>query len=85
MLLFWLVVVFETGSHCVLVRVSIAVLKLHDQNQLGEERVSLAYASTSAIITEGNQELMQGRSLEARPDTAVMKNAAYWLVQQAFL
>jgi hypothetical protein len=41
---------FETGSHRVLVRVSIAVLKCQDQKQLGEERVYLAHTSTSLIM-----------------------------------
>ena len=33
------------GSPCVLVRVTIAAVKYHDQKQLGEERVYLAYMS----------------------------------------
>jgi hypothetical protein len=36
----------------VLVRVTIAMMKLHNQKQAGEERVYLAYTSTSPFITE---------------------------------
>jgi hypothetical protein len=50
----------------------VAVIKHHDQKQLGEGEIYLAYASTSLFITEGKQnrntsragtwreELMQG-------------------------
>ena len=39
----------------VLVKVSIASMKHNDQKQVGEERVNLAYASTSLFATEGSQ------------------------------
>lgn len=38
----------------VLVRVSMAAMKHHDQTQLGEERVYLAYSSASLDFTEGS-------------------------------
>jgi hypothetical protein len=41
-------------SQCVLVRVTAVMMKYHDQKQVGEERVCLAYASTSIAITEGS-------------------------------
>jgi hypothetical protein len=40
----------------VLVRVTIAVMKHHDQKQLGEERVNSAHSSTSLFIIKGNQD-----------------------------
>lgn len=44
-------------SYCVvvLVRVSIAMMKHHDQKQIGEEMVYLAYTSTPQFITKGSQ------------------------------
>lgn len=44
----------------VLVKVTVAVMKHHDQKQVGEDRVHLAYTS----ITEGSQD----RSIEAEAD-----------------
>ena len=40
----------------ILVKVTLAVTKHHGQKQLREERVYLAYTSTSQSITEGSQE-----------------------------
>jgi hypothetical protein len=45
----------------VLVRVTVAVMKHHEQKQLGKGRVYLAYALTSLFTTEGSQD----RNLEA--------------------
>lgn len=39
----------------VLVKVTDAMMK-HHQQQLGEERIDLAYAFTSLFISEGNQD-----------------------------
>jgi hypothetical protein len=50
----------------VLVRVTSAVIKHHDQKQVWEERVHLAHTSTS-------QELKHGRSLEAGADAEAME------------
>jgi hypothetical protein len=45
------------GNACipVLVRITIAVKKHHGQKQHEEERVYIAYTSTSLLIIEGNQ------------------------------
>jgi hypothetical protein len=40
----------------VLIRVASAMIKHHDQKQLGEERVYLAYTSTALFIMEGSQD-----------------------------
>jgi hypothetical protein len=54
---------------------------------VGEKRVYSAYKSTSLSITEGSQELQQGRNLEAGTDAEAMegRSAAYWLAQPACL
>ena len=44
-------------------------MKHHDQKQVGEERVYLAYASTLEFITKGSQD----RNLEAEADAEVME------------
>jgi hypothetical protein len=46
---------------CVVGRVTIAVIQHHNQKQAGEERVCLAFASTSLFITEGSQDRNSGR------------------------
>ena len=46
-----------------------AGMKHHDQKQVGEERVYLAYASTLEFITEGSQD----RNPEAEADAEVME------------
>ena len=50
----------------ILGRVTIAVMKHHDQKQLWEEETYLAYASTS-------------RNLEAGDDAEAMRSAGNWL------
>jgi hypothetical protein len=45
----------------VLVRVTIAMMKHHDQKQLGEEKVYLAYTSTLLSIIEGSQDRNSNR------------------------
>jgi hypothetical protein len=48
-------------------RLTIATVKHHDQKQVGEERVYLAYTSTSLQSTEGSQDRnsdKQGRNLQ---------------------
>jgi hypothetical protein len=45
----------EKLLQAVSVKVNIAELKHHDQKWLGEERVYLAYTSTSLFIIEGAQ------------------------------
>ena len=69
------------------VRVTITVMKPHDQKQLREERVSSASTSPSLFITEGSQ----GRN----PNTAgtwrqelmqrPWRGGAYWFAHPAFL
>ena len=46
----------------VLLVVTTAVMKHHDQKQLREERIYLAYSSTSLFITEGSQDRNSHRS-----------------------
>ena len=60
----------------VLVRVTIAMMKHHDQNQLGQERGYLAYTLTSLFITkEGNTgtKTRHGPGDHARADAEAMK------------
>jgi hypothetical protein len=57
---------------------SVAVLKHHDQKQLGEERVFFIFQSRS--LTEGSL----SRNLEAEAETEA-RNAAYWLAPQSLL
>lgn len=58
--------------HIVLIRVTLAVMRHHDQNQIGEDRVYLTLTSTLLFITGGarkgtqagptwRQELIQGK------------------------
>ena len=56
-LIYWTVLSHYNKMHemGVLVRVSNTVMKHHDQKQLREERVSLAYVSISQFNTEGSQ------------------------------
>lgn len=49
------------SSKCVLVRVTFAVLKHHDQKRLGE-RVPLAYTSTTLFIIRGGLHRNSGRA-----------------------
>lgn len=64
----------------VLVRISIAVMKYHDQKKLGEKRVYL-YTSISLFVTEGSQ----GRILEAGADEEAVEGAAYRLASHGLL
>ena len=62
------------------------MMKHHDQKQHGEERVYLAYASTSLFIIEGSQD----RNLEAGADAEAMEEYCLldfspWLAQAAFV
>ena len=74
----------KTLRHMVYVRVTIAMVKLHDQEQVAEERVYVAYIFTSQSITKGNQD----RNSSSREDTwrqelrqMPWRGAAYWLSQ----
>jgi hypothetical protein len=73
--------VVETESHialCGCLRVSIAVMKHHDQGA-GEERAYLTYTFTVQFITEGSQD--RGLNLEAGADVEAMESAPFWLAQ----
>jgi hypothetical protein len=48
--------------NCILVRVTIAMMEHHDQKQVVEERVCLAYTSTSQSITERSQDRNSSRT-----------------------
>lgn len=71
----------------VLVRVTIGVMRHHDQEQVGKERVYLVYTSTPQFIIKGcrKRNLKQGSMLEAGADAEDMEECAYWLPQPAFL
>ena len=58
----------------VLVRTFIAVIKHHDQKQLGEERVSFSVQFHNTLITEGSQ----GRHLRQELIKRPQRGAAYW-------
>jgi hypothetical protein len=47
---------------CVLVRVSIAAMKHHDQKQVREERVYLAYIFIALFIIKGSQDRNSNRA-----------------------
>ena len=52
----------EGGRDSVLVRVSIAAAKHHDQKQVGEERVYWVHAFTSLFITKVSQDRSSSRA-----------------------
>lgn len=73
----------------VLVRVTISVIKHHDQTQLGEEGVHFGLFSTALSIKSG-QELKQGGNLESGTEAQALEeycSLAYssWLAQAALL
>ena len=59
----------------VLVRVTVAVMKHHDQKQVGEKRVYLTYISTSIVhhLEKSGQELKQDKNLETGADVVAME------------
>ena len=63
------------------------MIQHHDQKQLGEKRVYLAYSSTSLFIIKDSldRNSKQARNIETGADTDTMEGAAYWLAQSAFL
>jgi hypothetical protein len=63
---------------CVPVRVTVVVMKHHDQKQLREERVYLAYTSTALFIIAESQ----GKNLEAGADAEA---AEEWLPPYSLL
>ena len=62
----------------VLVRVTIVVIKHHDQSNW--EMKGLIWL---LLRRKSGQELKQGRNLEAGADAETMEGAAYWLVPMA--
>jgi hypothetical protein len=49
-------------------------MKYHDQKQVGEERVYLAYTSIALFIIEGSQDrIKQGRNLETGANAEAME------------
>jgi hypothetical protein len=70
----------------ILFRVTITMMKLHDQKQVGEEGVYLGYTSTLYSITGGSQDrnsirvATQKQELMQRP----WRVAAYWLLILAY-
>lgn len=68
----------------VLVRVSIDTIKHYEQKAKGEERVYLAFPSTSLFIIEGSWARTQTGNLDAGADAEACRVAAYWLAQTAF-
>jgi hypothetical protein len=71
---------------CVLITVSIASTKHHDQKSVGKERVYLAYTSRSQSITGGSQDRNSSRAGTWRQELMQRpwRSAAYWLAQPAF-
>lgn len=75
----------QVAFTAVLVNVSIFVLKHHDHEQLGEERVHFAYAFTSQSVTEGSQ----GKNSREEPRGrncyrgALLNGLLLWLAQPA--
>jgi hypothetical protein len=71
----------------VLVRVTIAVMKHHDQKQIGEERVYVAYASISLFITKGSQDWSSSRAGNWKQELMQRscRDAAYWLISHGSL
>jgi hypothetical protein len=55
------VCVHETCERDIVVRVTIAVMKHHEQKQVGEERVCSAYTFTSQFISKGSQKRNSSR------------------------
>ena len=65
-----------SGKMGVLVRITMAVTKQHGQNQLGEEKVSLAFTSGGIDCREKpSQEVELGRNLEAGVDAEAMEGS----------
>lgn len=80
--------------HIVLVRLTLAVMRHRDQNQIEEERVYLAYTSTVLFITGGSQErnssranleveLIQGKGEMLLIDLFLVILPWYWHLQNA--
>jgi hypothetical protein len=71
----------------VLVRVTLSVMKLHDQKQAGEERVYLAYISTSLFIIKGSQDRNSNRAGTWRQELMprLKRGAAHWLALHSLL
>ena len=70
----------------VLVMVTIAVLKHHDQKELEKGRVYVSYTSRS-LFMEGRQgrNSSKPRTLGHFPDADAMKGSVYWLAGLSFL
>jgi len=70
--------------HCL--RITIAVIKYHDQKQVGEERVYLADISISLFIKESqNKSSKWDRNLEAGADTEALKGGCLLVCSASFL
>lgn len=74
------------NPQAVLVKVSIAMRKHHDQKQDGEERVCLAYRSTcNPSRKKSAQELKQVRNLDTGAGVEAMEGAVHWLAPHTLL
>ena len=62
-------------------------MKHHDQKQIGEEKVYLAYTSTSLFIIKGSQDRNSSRAGTWRQELMQRpwRSAAYWLVSPGLL
>ena len=70
-------------------RVTISVMKHHDQKQLGEERVYFTHHSYNSPTKAVRVETHKGRNLEAGADAEAMEGCCLlpcfpWLAQPAF-
>jgi hypothetical protein len=77
----------KAGSHDVFFGVNIAVLKCHDQKQVVEKRVYVAYTSTLYSITEISQGRNSSRAGTWRQELMQRpwRGAAFWLAPAACL
>lgn len=71
------------SDRLVLVRVSITMTKHHDQkgNWGGKEEICFTFLYCSPSLGKSEQELRQGRDLEAGVDAEAMEDAAHGLLR----
>ena len=70
----------------VLVRVTIAVMKHHDQDKLKRKGLIFLTAPYSSSLSKAvKQELTQGKNLEAGADAEATEGSAYWITPHGLL
>jgi len=73
-----ILIVKYSGIKTAIARVSIAVIKHHDQKQLGEERVY--FSLHSPALNEVRAEIHTGQGPVAGDPERAWRSAAYWIV-----